>query len=148
MRDVKTGKIYFAKTTCEELGPAFAKAGYDIRRIHTLEQALRVWLTTFSDETAQEFLRVVEERRKKLPIVAILVQSTSKKPSDILDKCVSYRKNSGSWFSNGFEKRYRALTRGRFRVSNSLVCSNPLGRANLAKWALEGPILLGRHSRT
>ena len=62
MRDVKTGRIYFTKATREELGPAFVKAGYDIRQIRTLEQALRAWLATFSDKAAQEFLRVVEER--------------------------------------------------------------------------------------
>lgn len=66
MRDVKTGRIYFTKATCEDLGPAFAKVGYDIRRIRTLEQTLQAWLATLSDKAAQEFLRVVEERRKEL----------------------------------------------------------------------------------
>lgn len=64
MRDVKTGRICFTKATCEELGPAFAKGGYDIRWIRILKQALQAWLATFSEKTAQEFLRVVEERCK------------------------------------------------------------------------------------
>lgn len=54
VRDVKTGRIYFTKATREELGPAFVKAGYDIHRIHTLEQALQVCLATLSDRAAQE----------------------------------------------------------------------------------------------
>ncbi len=66
MRDVKTGKIYFTKATCEELGPAFAKAGYDIRKIRTLEQALQAWLATLSDRVVQEFWQAIEERRKEL----------------------------------------------------------------------------------
>ncbi len=66
MRDVKTGKIYFTKATCEELGPAFAKAGYDIRKIRTLEQALQAWLATLSDRAVEEFWRALEERRKEL----------------------------------------------------------------------------------
>ncbi len=66
MRDVETDRIYFTEATCEELGPAFAKAGYDVRRIRTLERALQAWLATLSDKAAQEFLRVVEERRKEL----------------------------------------------------------------------------------
>lgn len=65
MRDVKTGKIYFTKAACEELGPDFARTGYDIRKIRTLERALQTWLATLSDRAAQEFWRVVEERSKK-----------------------------------------------------------------------------------
>ncbi len=65
MRDVKTGRIYFTKATCEKLGPVFARAGYDIRKIHTLEQALQAWLATLSDDVVQEFWRVIEERRKE-----------------------------------------------------------------------------------
>lgn len=63
MRDVRTGKIYFTKATCEELGPDFARAGYNIRKIRTLEQALRAWLATLSDEAVAEFWRVIQERR-------------------------------------------------------------------------------------
>ncbi|TAM43565.1 MAG: hypothetical protein EPN55_13260 [Gammaproteobacteria bacterium] len=65
MRDVKTGKIYFTKATCEELGPAFAKAGYDIRKIRTLEQALLAWLATLSDRAVQEFWQALENRREE-----------------------------------------------------------------------------------
>ncbi len=67
MRDVKTGKVYFTKATCEKLGPDFAKAGYDIRKIRTLEQALQAWLATLSDRVVQEFWQELEKRRKELP---------------------------------------------------------------------------------
>lgn len=66
MRDVKTGKVYFTKATCEKLGADFAKAGYDIRKIRTLEQALQAWLATLSDRVVQEFWQAIEERRKEL----------------------------------------------------------------------------------
>lgn len=66
MRDVKTGRIYFTKATCEDLGPAFDKVGYDIRRIRTLEQTLQAWLATLSDRAVEEFWRALEERRKEL----------------------------------------------------------------------------------
>jgi hypothetical protein len=65
MHDVKTGKIYFTKADCEELGPAFAKAGYDIRKIRTLEQALQAWLATLSERAVREFRRALEERRNE-----------------------------------------------------------------------------------
>lgn len=66
MRYVKTGKVYFTNATCEKLGPAFAKAGYDIRKIRTLEQALQAWLATLSDRAVREFWQAMEERRKEL----------------------------------------------------------------------------------
>lgn len=34
MKDLATGKVYLSRRTVEELGPAFARAGYDIRRMH------------------------------------------------------------------------------------------------------------------
>lgn len=76
MRDVKTGKLYFTKAARETLGPAFAKAGYDIRQIHTLEQALQAWFATLSDRAAQEFMRVFDERRKELQQASVDGKST------------------------------------------------------------------------
>lgn len=66
VRDVKTGKIYFTKATRERLGPQFAKAGYDIRRIHTLEEALQAWFDSLSEKAQQMVIEALEERRREL----------------------------------------------------------------------------------
>lgn len=66
MRDVNTGKLYFSKKARADLGPMFAKAGYDIRKVRTLEQALDAVTSSLSAEVLGKLRDAMEIRRREI----------------------------------------------------------------------------------
>lgn len=55
MKDFSTGKVYLPKATVQEFGPSFARAGHDIRKLHTEAGILNGFLDTLSPEARAKF---------------------------------------------------------------------------------------------
>lgn len=66
MRDTKTGKVFFTRAARERLGPSFARAGHDIRCIHSYEDSIRAFLDTLNDQTCQQLADAFAEREQEM----------------------------------------------------------------------------------
>ena len=64
MKDLSTGKTYLTKRTRQIAGPAFARAGYNIDRLHGEREIMRAWANTLTDEEAQGLLDYLERTKR------------------------------------------------------------------------------------
>ena len=62
MKDITTGKIYLPRAITQELGPDFARAGHNIRALHSEAKVMNAFLDTLSDD-ARERLKAEMARR-------------------------------------------------------------------------------------
>ena len=62
MKEIKTGKIYLTHHAVNLLGQDLARAGHDIRCLHTEAQIMNAFLDTLSDE-ARSRLHAELDRR-------------------------------------------------------------------------------------
>lgn len=62
MKDLSTGKVYLPKAIVQEFGPSFARAGHDIRKLHTEAGVLNAFLDTLSPEARSKFKAEMDAR--------------------------------------------------------------------------------------
>lgn len=66
MKDISTGKIHITASTVKALGPEFARAGHNIRNLHSEAMVMNAFLDTLSDDASAK-LKVEMNRRTTDP---------------------------------------------------------------------------------
>lgn len=67
MKDVKTGKVYISERAARELGPAFARAGHNVRGLRSETQLVNGFLDTLSDDARARLKEEMARRASALP---------------------------------------------------------------------------------